>query len=148
MDIYTPTESQPALLYDLAKLNKKDISLRPVLSLRNLYESLNKIVTKLFDKIERAKIKTNTQENFLDFNNLYTKVPLKEAIGIALGTLYEQEKPPDIARNTIKRLLNLAVLQVHLITMICVIHKMLEWLWMPFLLSYWRNCGLKSSNLY
>ena len=141
MDIYTPTESQPALLYDLAKLNKKDISLRPVLSLRNLYESLNKIVTKLFDKIERAKIKTNTQENNLDFNNLYTKVPLKEAIGIALGTLYEQEKPPDIARNTIKRLLNLAVLQVHLFMMICVIHKMLEWLWVSFLLSYWRNCG-------
>ena len=40
------TESQPARLYDLAKIHKKDISLRPVLSLPGwLYENLNKIVT-------------------------------------------------------------------------------------------------------
>ena len=49
-----------------------------------------------------------------NFNaNMYTNVPLKEAIDIALRKLYEQDEPPSIARKTMKRLLNMAVSQVH-----------------------------------
>ena len=44
---------------------------------------------------------------------LYANVPLKEAIDIALRKLYEQDEPPSIARKTMKRLLNMAVSQVH-----------------------------------
>ena len=44
---------------------------------------------------------------------LYTNVPLKEAIDIALRKLYEHNQPPSIARKTMKRLLNMAVSQVH-----------------------------------
>ena len=38
-----------------------------------------------------------------------TTVPLKQPIGIALRKLYEQKIHPDIARITMKSLLNLAV---------------------------------------
>ena len=45
--------------------------------------------------------------------SLYTNVPLKEAIDIALRKLYEPGEPPSIARKTMKRLLNMAISQVH-----------------------------------
>ena len=45
--------------------------------------------------------------------SLYTNVPLKEATDIALRKLYEQDEPPSIVRETMKRLLNMAVSQVH-----------------------------------
>ena len=45
--------------------------------------------------------------------SLYTNVALKETIDIALRKLHEQEKSPSIARKTMKRLLNMAVSQVH-----------------------------------
>ena len=44
---------------------------------------------------------------------LYTNVPLKEAIEIALQKLYSQESPPEIQRATMKRLLNMAVSKVY-----------------------------------
>ena len=82
-----------------------------------------------FEKIEGANIETNSldaretlestnlqpNENLisLDAKSLYTIVPLKEATGIALRKLYEQDEPPSIARKTMKRLLNMAVSQDH-----------------------------------
>ena len=45
--------------------------------------------------------------------SLYTNVPLKEAIDIALRKLYEEDEPPSIGRKTLKRLFNMAVSQVH-----------------------------------
>ena len=90
---------------------------------------LNKVLEKFFEKIEGANIETNSldaretlestnlepNENLisLDVKSLYTNVPLKEAIDIALRKLYEQDDPPSIARKTMKRLLNMAVSQVH-----------------------------------
>ena len=44
---------------------------------------------------------------------LYTIDPLKEAIHIALRKLYKQDEPPSIARKTMKKLLKMAVSQVH-----------------------------------
>ena len=45
--------------------------------------------------------------------SLYTNVPLKEAIDIALRKLYEQVEPPSTDRKTMKRLLNMSVSQNH-----------------------------------
>ena len=124
------TGGQPARLYGLAKVHKENTSLRPVLSLPgSSYYNLNKVFAKFFGKIEGANIKTNSQvakvllvstnlepnENLisLDVKRFYTKVPLKEATDIALRKLYEQDEPPSIARKTMKRMLNMAVSQVH-----------------------------------
>ena len=93
------------------------------------YYNLNKVLTKFFEKIDGANIETSSldareilentnlelNENLisLDVKSWYTNVPLKEAIDIALRKLYEQDEPPSIARKTMKRLLNMAVSQVH-----------------------------------
>ena len=124
------TGGQPARLYGLAKVHKVNTPLRPVLSLPgSSYYNLNKVLAEFFEKIEGANIETNSldareilestnlepNENLisLDVKSLYTNVPLKEAIDIALRKLYEQDEPPSIARKTMKRLLNMAVSQVH-----------------------------------
>ena len=88
-----------------------------------------KKLAKFFDKIEGANIERDTQEAreiiekvkldsdwnkiLLKVKSLYFDVPLKDAIGIALRKLYEEEKPPEISFNDVQRLLNLAVGQVH-----------------------------------
>ena len=54
------TGGQPARFYGLAKVHKEDTPLRPVLSLPgSSYYNLNKVLAKLFEKIEGANIKTN-----------------------------------------------------------------------------------------
>ena len=124
------TGAQPARLYGLAKVHKQGTPLRPDLSLPgSSYDNLNKTLAKYFDKIEGANIEMNTQmareilektELFsdesiisLDVKSLYTNVPLKEAIEIALRRLYEQINPPKTSRKTMKKLLNFAVSKVH-----------------------------------
>ena len=49
----------------------------------------------------------------LGVKSLYTNVPLKEAVEIALRSLYEQVNPQETSRKTMKKLLNLAVSKVH-----------------------------------
>ena len=95
------TGGQPARLYGLAKVHKVNIPLRPVLSLPgSSYYNLNKVLAKFFEKIEGANIETNSLDAreilestnlepneiliSLDVKSLYTNVPLKEAIDIAL----------------------------------------------------------------
>ena len=124
------TGAQPARLYGLAKVHKQGTPLRPVLSLPgSSYDNLNKTLAKYSDEIEVANIETNTQmareilekteldsdESIisLDVKSLYTNVPLKEAIEIALRRLYEQVNPPETSRKTMKKLHNLAVSKVH-----------------------------------
>ena len=123
------TRAQPARLYGLAKVHKQGTPLRPVLSLPgSSYDNLNKTLTKYFDEIKEANIETNTQmareilekteldsdESIisLDVKSLYTNVPLKEAVEIALRRLYEQVNPAETSRKTMKKLLNLAVSKV------------------------------------
>ena len=113
------TGAQPARLYGLAKVHKQGTPLRPVLSLPgSLYDNLNKTLAKYFDEIEGANIETNTQmvreiletteldSNgsiiSLDVKSLYTNVPLKEAVEIALRRLSEQVNPPKTSRKTEK----------------------------------------------
>ena len=84
---------------------------------------------KLFNKMGDANIKTNTEaarvmientnldsdESIMSLNvkNLYTIVPLKDVIDIALKTLYSQNELPDLSRCTRKRFLYMAVSNVH-----------------------------------
>ena len=93
------------------------------------YCNPNKVYAKVSEKNEGANIETNSLDarenlestNFepnenlisLDVKSLYTSVPLKEAIDIALRKLYEQDEPHSIARKSMKRLLNMAISQVH-----------------------------------
>ena len=124
------TGAQPARLYGLAKVHKQGTPLRPVLSLPgSSYDNLNKTLATFFDEIEGANIETNTQmareilekteldsdESIisLDVKSLYTNVPLREVVGIALRRLYEQVNPPETSSKTMKKLLNLAVSKVH-----------------------------------
>ena len=87
------------------------------------------MLANFFDKIDRADIETNTKDTretnknialdpdetiiSLDEKSLYTNVPLKEAIEIALQKLYSQESPPEIQRATKKMLLNMALSKVY-----------------------------------
>ena len=55
------TGSQPARLYGLAKVHKKDSHLRPVLSIPgSSYE--NRFLTPFFQRLPGANIETNTQD--------------------------------------------------------------------------------------
>ena len=117
-------------MYGLAKVHKDDTPLRPVLSLPgSSYENLHKMLAKFFDSIDGANKETNTKEAreaienialdpdeaiiSFDVKSLYTNVPLKEAIKIALQKLYNQESPPEIQRATMKKPLNMAVSKVY-----------------------------------
>ena len=99
------TGEQPALLYGLAKVQKAETPLRTVLSLPgSSYENLKKMLAKFFDNIDGGNIETITNEAretienialdpdetiiSLEVKSLYTNVPLKEAIEIALQKLY------------------------------------------------------------
>ena len=110
---------QPARLNGSANVYKQATPLRLVFSLPgSSYDHLNKTVAKYFDKIEGLNIETNTQmareimektkqdsgESIisLDIQSLYTNVPFKKADEIALGRLYEQIKPTEKSRKTMK----------------------------------------------
>ena len=49
----------------------------------------------------------------MDVKSLYTNVPVKEAISNALRSVYARDDKPDMPRTTMKRLLELAVTNVH-----------------------------------
>ena len=114
------TGGQPARLYGLAKIHKAETPLRPVLLLPgSSYENFNKMLAKFFDNIDGANIETNTKDNretienialdpdetiiSPDVNSLYTDVPLKEAIEIALQKLYSQKSPLETQKATMKK---------------------------------------------
>ena len=63
--------------------------------------------------LEQIKLDKDKQILSLDVKSLYTKVPVNEAINIALRSLYARDDEPDIPRTTMKRLLELAVTNVH-----------------------------------
>ena len=124
------TGSQPARLYDLTKVHKQNVPLRPVLSLPGShYESLNKWLAKFFVLVEGANIETNTtitrelitevelagDEQLVsrDVTSLYTNVPVADAIEIAVQKVYLQNEPPPLQKEVFKRLLQLAVSNVH-----------------------------------
>ena len=63
--------------------------------------------------LEKYELNSDGSIISLNVKNLYTNVPLKEAVEIALRRFYEQINPPETSRKTMKKLLNLAVGKVH-----------------------------------
>ena len=63
--------------------------------------------------LEKTELDSDKSIISLDVKSLYTNVPLKEAVEIALRRLYEQINPPETSRKTMKKLLNLAGSKVH-----------------------------------
>ena len=63
--------------------------------------------------LEQIKLEKDKQILSLDVKSLYTNVPVKETINIALRSLYARDAKPDIPRTTMKRLLKSAVINVH-----------------------------------
>ena len=63
--------------------------------------------------MEKTELGSDESIISLDVKSLYTNVPLKEAVEIALRRLYEQVNPPERSRKTMKKLPNLAVSKVH-----------------------------------
>ena len=61
------------------------------------------------------KVESDSSEDIISLfvKCLYTNVPIKVAIDIVFRKIYDQEKTPGLALNTMKRLLSLAVGQVH-----------------------------------
>ena len=96
------------MLYELAKVHKKETSLRPVLSISgNCYHQINKFLTPFSQKIESANIENNTNDArkilgqiklekdeqilSLEAKNLYINVFVKEANDNALRSLYARD---------------------------------------------------------
>ena len=124
------TGAQPARMYGLAKAHKSGTPLRPVLSLPgSCYYNINKAMTKFFEKVPGANIETSTQRSkealekvkleenehlfSLDVKSLYTNVPVQEAIEIAVRKAYAQPNKPSMRKSVFKKLLELAVCNVH-----------------------------------
>ena len=61
------------------------------------------------------KTELDSDESIICFNvkSLYTNVPLKEAVEIALRKLHEQVNPPETFRKTMEKLLTFLVSWVH-----------------------------------
>ena len=63
--------------------------------------------------LEKTELDSDESIIFLDVKGLYTNVPLKKAVEIALTRLYAQINPPKISGKSMKILLNLAVSEIH-----------------------------------
>ena len=93
------------------------------------YENLNKFHSLFFQRLPDANIETNSEDArvalestkldedeltvSLDVKSFYTNVPVEEAIEISLKELYSSDGVPEIPRSAMKRLLRLAVTNLH-----------------------------------
>ena len=108
------TGSQPASLYGLAKVHKKDTTLE------NLNGFLTPFVHKLpgantqkaREALESLTLEDDEQIVSLDVKGSYNNVPDGEVIEIALRELYLSNLAPYIPRSAMKKLLKLAVTNV------------------------------------
>ena len=111
-----------------AKVHKKDVPLRPVLSLPgSCYENLTNELAKLFDQVAGAAIETSTEKArnsiaaaeldrdevmiSLDVKSLYTNVTVDESIALA-AELVEETGVLDFSKETFVELMELAVKDV------------------------------------
>ena len=115
--------SQPLRLYGLSKVHKKDIPLRPVLSmLGSAYHKIGKKVSEWLKVVSECNINTSSKiisdslddielnENEIlvsfDVTLLYTNIPVQEAIDHCTDLLFSGNYPkPPVNRETFKKLL-------------------------------------------
>ena len=119
------TGSQPARLYGLTKVHKKNIPLRPILSMPgSQYENLSGFLANVLKKLLEAGIRTVKKDVLdtiqsvkldddeiivsLDIESLFTNVSLLESIDYTVDLLYSSpHAPPDIDKAIFKELLEM-----------------------------------------
>ena len=121
--------AQPARLYGLAKVQKDGTPLRAVLSLPgSCYQNLTRVLYSYCKDIDEGRIQTSSQKLkeklmgttldddecliSLDVKNLYTNVPVDEAIELVTKLAYDGLEPPPFDRAVFQKLLHLALTNV------------------------------------
>lgn len=126
-----PIGSQPARFYGLAKVHKKDIPLRPIVSMpRSAYHPLIKQLAKWISKLLEASISCNAGQVMrqlsdiqlqsdeqlvsLDVEGLFTNVPVNEAVEYTTELMYSpnHDFAPPIDQDTFAKLLKLVCVDV------------------------------------
>ena len=126
-----PIGSQPARFYGLAKVHKKDIPLRPIVSMPgSAYHPLAKQLAKWISKLPEASISCNVGQVMrqlsdiqlqsdeqlvsLDVEGLFTNVPVNEAIAYTTELMYSpnHDFAPPIDQDTFAKLLKLVCVDV------------------------------------
>ena len=126
-DQMKPTGSQPARMYGLAKVHKKNTPVRPVLSMPgSAYYKVALYVAKCFSIVPACKINASTKmisdrlkevvlekdEEVISFDvvSLYTNVPVLEAITVCTDMLYDlpEDQRPAIDKETFITLAKIA----------------------------------------
>ena len=122
-----PRGSQPARLYGLAKVHKKDIPVRPVLSMPgSAYHrvaikiaewlsvvpecQINSSTKTVCDKLKTVTLELDEVMVSFDVSSLYTNVPVMEAIEVCTNKLFNmpEDKRPPIDRETFITLAKIA----------------------------------------
>ena len=142
-----PSASKPASIYGLPKIhklniNKDNLSLRPIISSIGTYNyNLSKFLTNLlapvipttnctkdsFTFCEEIK-KVRATNKFLisyDVCSLFTSIPLKETIDIAVNLLFEHKPGFKITKNELKKLFNSATSGTHFLFDVSFITKLM-----------------------
>ncbi len=121
-----PVGSQPARLYGLAKVHKKDVPVRPVLSMpgspyHQVAEQvaewlavvpecgINSSTKEISDKISSIRLADDEELVSFDVTSLYTNVPVMESIEVCADLLFQDTtKAPPIDRTTFVELAMIA----------------------------------------
>ena len=141
-----PSGSKPASIYGLPKIhklniNKDNLSLRPIISSIGTYNyNLSKFLTNLlapvipttnctkdsFTFCEEIK-KIRATNKFLNSYvcSLFTSIPLKETIDIAVNLLFEHKPGFKITKNELKKLFNSATSGTHFLFDVSFITKLM-----------------------
>ena len=141
-----PSDSKPASIYGLPKIhklniNKDNLSLRPIISSIGTYNyNLSKFLTNLlapvipttnctkdsFTFCEEIK-KIRATNKFLNSYvcSLFTSIPLKETIDIAVNLLFEHKPGFKITKNELKKLFNSATSGTHFLFDVSFITKLM-----------------------
>ena len=128
------TSSSIATMYGQPKIHKLNYPLRPIISSVNTYNyELSRYLTEIiknnrsfrsfscirdsFEFVKRIRTLKDSNSHTMvsfDVDNLYTNVPVNEAIEITLDTLYKRENPPPIPFNRaqLKTLLEMSVCHI------------------------------------
>ena len=132
--LFHSTSSSLATMYGLPKVHKANYPLRPIISSVGSYNyQLAKYLADLINKNKTEKSFSYIKDSFafvkkiielpcsknqvmlsFDVDNLYTNVPVKEAIDITLDLLFKKGSPASIPfnRDQLKHLLELAVCNI------------------------------------
>ena len=121
-----PRGSQPARLYGLAKVHKKNTPVRPVLSMPGsaYYKvalkiaewlsvvpecNINSSTKKISDTLKKVVLPEDNEVVSFDVSSLYTNVPVLEAIEVCTDHLYNStHKQPPVDRDTFTTLAKIA----------------------------------------